>query len=73
LHALWDNVLYTYRQTIYRPFTYEGWQEIGEISKDLLKNGKSSELIEMIDFTKMSEESHKIALQVYEGIDPGTD
>ena len=35
LHALWDNVIYTYRKTIYRPFTNDSWAEFGEISSAL--------------------------------------
>ena len=35
LHALWDNVIYSYRKTIYRPFTRESWDEFGEISDGL--------------------------------------
>jgi hypothetical protein len=35
LHALWDSVIYTYRKTIYRPFTEKSWSEFGIISEAL--------------------------------------
>lgn len=37
LHALWDNVIYEYRKTIYRPFSDETWEFIGDIAAELLE------------------------------------
>jgi hypothetical protein len=37
LHAVFDNVMYSYRKTIKRPFTKDGWDDFTSIAMDLFE------------------------------------
>ena len=69
LHALWDNVIYSYRKTIYRPFSEETWNFIGGIAAELLSEIEiTPEEEQTLDFDQFHSESYEIGTTVYDGL-----
>ena len=74
LHAVWDNVIYTYHTNPKRPFTPDTWADFGHIADDLKSRFSFSKSdTNTADFEKFKDESYKIALTAYDGLTPGKD
>lgn len=74
LHAVWDNVIYTYHTNPKRPFTAQTWADFGAIADDLKSRFSFSKAeTNTADFGKFRDESYKIAVTVYDGLTPGKD
>jgi hypothetical protein len=74
LHAVWDNVIYSYHKNPKRPFTENSWLDFGALADDLVGQfsfDKSE--IETVDFKQFKDESFKIAVDVYDGLKEGKD
>jgi len=51
LHAVWDNVIYTYHTSIKKPFTSDSFSSFQEIAKDLMNSFSfTKQEIETTDF-----------------------
>lgn len=74
LHAVWDNVIYSYHTNPKRPFTAASWNDFGALADDLVGqfSFKKSET-DTTDFKKFRDESHEIAVTVYDGLTQGKD
>lgn len=72
LHALWDQVLYTQRTFITRPFTTSSWDEfqteVDGMMTDYAYAVKTKSVYESLDFDAMAEESLAIAETLYDGL-----
>lgn len=74
LHAVWDNVIYTYHTNPKRPFSAATWSDFGAIASDLVGQYTFSNAeIQVTDFKKMGDESNKIAVTAYDGLTQGKD
>lgn len=74
LHAVWDNVIYTYYTNPKRPFTAESWADQGALSDDLKKKFTFTKTeTDTADFGKFRDESYAIAVTVYDGLTEGKD
>lgn len=74
LHAVWDNVIYTYHTNPKRPFTAATWSDFGSLASDLIHQYTfSSSDVHTTDFKLFRDESHKIAITAYDGLTPGKD
>lgn len=76
LHAVWDNVIYTYHKNPKRPFTADSWSDFGAISDDLeakFHNTFSKKDKSTINFAMFRDESYKIAVTAYDGLTEGKD
>lgn len=72
LHALWDNVIYTYHKNPVRPFTEATWADFGHLSDDLhSKFTIPTTETNTLDFAQFRDESYAIALTAYDGIKMG--
>ena len=72
LHAVWDNVIYTYHTSIKKPFTSDSFSSFQEIAKDLMNSFSfTKQEIETTDFQKFRDESYEIATTAYEGLKEG--
>ena len=71
LHALWDQVMYTQRHFVARPFTAETWAtfqpEVTTMMSDYAYAVKDSSVYETLDYDAMSEEGFEIAKTLYDG------
>jgi hypothetical protein len=74
LHAVWDNVIYTYYKNPKRPFTAATWADFGHIADDLRSRFTFTKAeTQTADFAKFRDESYAIALTAYDGVTPGKD
>ena len=72
LHAVWDNVIYTYHKNPKRPFSAATWSDFGALSEDLVHQYTfSSSDVKTTDFLKFRDESNKIAVTAYDGLKQG--
>jgi len=72
LHALWDQVLYTERNFIARPFTQETWDEFQPQVVAMEEAGASAvtdpSVYENTDFMAWASEDFDIAITLYDGV-----
>jgi len=74
LHAVWDNVIYTYHKNPKRPFTAATWSDFGALADDLVHQYTfTTSEINTTDFHKFMVESNKIAITAYDGLTQGKD
>lgn len=74
LHAVWDNVIYTYHTNPKRPFTSATWADFGHLADDLQSRFTFTKAeTNTVDFGKFRDESYAIAVTAYDGVTPGKD
>lgn len=74
LHAVWDNVIYTYHKNPKRPFTKDSWADFGHTADDLQSRFSFSKAeTNTADFAKFRDESYAIAITAYDGLTEGKD
>ena len=74
LHAVWDNVIYTYHKNPKRPFTAATWSDFGALADDLVHQYTfTTSDIKTTDFHQFMVESNKIAVTAYDGLTQGKD
>ena len=74
LHAVWDNVIYTYHNNPKRPFSPATWTDFGALADDLAHQYTfTTSEIQTTDFHKFMVESNKIAVTAYDGLIQGKD
>ena len=71
LHALWDQVMYTERTFISRPFTAETWASfqplVTQMMSEYAQSVQDPSVYETLDFDAMSLESYNVAKTLYDG------
>lgn len=69
LHAVWDNVIYTYHVNPKRPFSTATWSDFGAVASDLVGQYTFTKSeIQTTDYKAIGQESYKIAVTAYDGL-----
>jgi len=69
LHAVWDNVVYSYHKNPKRPFTKETWADFGAMAEDLHSRFTFTKTeTDTVDYGQFRDESYDIAVTVYDGL-----